>query len=196
MLSTLDGPAITGWFSAALRVVEASKTVHLAAFTAIYPAMAYAAGSQPAGEVGLTGGAPWRGSFKLSWKLLVIGAGLVSTGLFFLAAPLTGFLYGSQYAPSVPALKLLAWILIPFTVNTFYSLFYLANHKEKLVMYVQLAGLVALVVLNAWWIPKWGLSGACLVAILAESAESVIYLASTVNLRQQARRLISAVIRP
>jgi len=195
MLSTLTGPAVTGWFSAALRVLEASKTVHLAAFTALYPAMALAAGGRPAGEAGLPGGAPWRGSFRLSWKFLLLGAGLVSTALFFLAAPLTGFLYGGDFAPSGPALKLLAWVLIPFTVNTFYSLYNLANHKEKLVMGVQLAGLVALVSLNAWWIPKWGLSGACLAAILAESAQAAIYLVSTVDLHQQARRLISAVIR-
>jgi O-antigen/teichoic acid export membrane protein len=135
MVSTLEGPAITGWFSAALRVLEASKTVHLAAFTALYPAMA-----QAAGEVGLIGNTPWRGSFKLSWKFLVIGAALASTALYFLAAPLTDLLYGSDFAPSVPALRLLAWILIPFTVNTFYSLYSLANHKEKLVMRVQLAG--------------------------------------------------------
>ncbi len=196
MLSTLAGPALTGWFSAGLRVVEASKMVHLAAFTALYPAMAHAAGGQPAGETDPSGGAPWRGSFKLSWMFLVMGAGLVSTGLFFLAAPLTGFLYGREFAPSAQALRLLAWILIPFTVNTFYSLFSLANHKEKLVMYVQLAGLVVLVGLNAWWIPEWGLSGACLAAILAESAQAAIYLTSTVDLTQQARRLISAVMRP
>jgi O-antigen/teichoic acid export membrane protein len=195
MLSTMQGPAITGWFSAALRVLEASKTVHLAAFTALYPAMAHAAGGQPAGEAGLAGGAPWRGSFRLSWKFLLLGAGLVSTALFFLAAPLTGFLYGSDFGPSVPALQLLAWVLIPFTVNTFYSLYGLANHKEKRVMYVQLVGLVTLVALNSWWIPKWSLGGACLAAILAESAQAAIYLTATVNLHQQARRLISAVIR-
>jgi len=188
MLSTLEGPAVTGWFSAALRVLEASKTVHLAAFTALYPAMAQAAGS--------TAHAPWRGSFKLSWKFLVIGAALASTALYFLAAPLTGFLYGGDFGPSVPALRLLAWVLIPFTVNTFYSLYGLANHKEKLVMRVQLAGLVALVGLNSWWIPKWGLGGACLAAIVAETTQAAIYLTSAVDLHQQARRLISAVMRP
>jgi O-antigen/teichoic acid export membrane protein len=195
MLSTLDGPALTGWFSAALRVIEASKTVHLAAFTALYPVMAQSAGAGLAGGAALTGGTPWRGSFNLSWKFLLLGAGLVSTTLFFLAAPLTGWLYGGDFAPAVPALKLLAWILIPFTVNTFYSLFNLANHKEKLVMRVQLAGLVALVVLNSWWIPMWGLSGACLASIVAESAQAGLYLTSTVDLSRQARRLISAVIR-
>jgi O-antigen/teichoic acid export membrane protein len=193
MLSTLDGPAVTGWFSAALRVLEASKTVHLAAFTALYPAMAQSAG---AGGVSLNGGVPWRGSFRLSWKFLVLGAGLISTALFFLAAPLTALLYGNDFAPAVAALRLLAWVLIPFTINTFYSLFNLANHKEKLVMRVQLAGLVALVVLNAWWIPRWGLNGACLAAILAESAQAALYLTSAVDLPQQARRLISAVMRP
>jgi O-antigen/teichoic acid export membrane protein len=196
MVSTLDGPAVTGWFSAALRVLEASKTVHLAAFTALYPAMAQAAaGAGPAAGAALTGGVPWRGSFKLSWKFLLMGAGLASAALFFLASPLTVFLYGGDFAPAVPALRLLAWILIPFTVNTFYSLSNLANHQEKLVLRVQLAGLVALVGLNSWWIPTWGLGGACLAGIAAESAQAAIYLASTAGLPQQARRLISSVIR-
>jgi len=117
MVSTLDGPTVTGWFSAALRVVEASKTVHLAVFTAVYPAMAQVAYS--AGKTSLIDGRPWHGSFGRPWKLLLIGSGLASAAMFFLAAPLTGFLYGSDFAQAVPALKLLAWILIPFTVNTF-----------------------------------------------------------------------------
>ena len=112
-----------------------------------------------------------------------------------LAAPLIGIVYGSDFVPAVPALRLLAWIFIPFTANTFFSLFNLASHKEKLVMSVQLAGLVALVGLNSWWIPKWGLTGACLAAIVAESVQAVSYLASTLGLPQQARRLISAMIR-
>jgi O-antigen/teichoic acid export membrane protein len=115
--------------------------------------------------------------------------------MFFLAAPLTGFLYGRDFAQAVPALKLLAWILIPFTVNTFFSLYNLANHKEKQVMAVQLVGLAVLIGLNAWWIPKWALTGACLAAIVAEGLQAVIYLTSTLHLPQQARRLIGALIR-
>ena len=193
MVSTLDGPTVTGWFSAALRVVEASKTVHLAVFTAVYPAMAQVAYS--AGKTSLIDVRPWHGSFGRPWKLLLIGSGLASAAMFFLAAPLTGFLYGSDFAQAVPALKLLAWILIPFTVNTFFSLYNLANHKEKKVMGVQLMGLAVLIGLNAWWIPKWALTGACLAVIVAEGTQAVIYLASTLHLPQQARRLIGALIR-
>ena len=41
-VSVMVGPVATGWFAGASRVVEASKTAHLALFGAVYPAMAEA----------------------------------------------------------------------------------------------------------------------------------------------------------
>jgi O-antigen/teichoic acid export membrane protein len=119
---------------------------------------------------------PWKGSFQQAWRLLIIGAIAASAGLFLFARPLVQILYGPEYIPAVMEGKILAWILIPFTANTFLSLSILANRKEQTVMRVQVAGLIVLIGLNALWIPKWGINGACLAMIAAEIFQVVLYL--------------------
>jgi O-antigen/teichoic acid export membrane protein len=197
MVSTLDGPAVTGWFSAALRAVEASKTVHLAVFTALYPAMAQAANAalaKPSAEQtneNLTGAGFWKGSLGRHGKLLLGGALLAALGLCLLAAPVTLLLYGEEYAPAIQALRILAWILVPFTANTFLSLSFLAARRERTVMRVQLIGLGTLAVLNAWWIAQWGLVGACLASVAAESVQSAAYFIPWIAGRVHVDRVIT-----
>ncbi len=173
MLSAIGGAILTGWFSAALRVVEASKTVHLAVFTALYPAMAQ---TNPAQKTAAGGISPWKGSFRVSWWLLLAGAGITSLVLFAFARPLALLLYGPAYAASILPIRILAWLLVPFTVNNFLSLSLLAAHKESVILRIQLAGLIILAALSAWWIPQWGVPGACLACLAAETIQAAAYL--------------------
>ena len=165
MLSTLSGAALTGWFSAALRIVEASKTGHLALFGALYPAMAQAQ---------LTGAEKtrWGNVFALSWKLLLAVAVVAALVMFFLALPLVRLLYGSGFEPAVEALKILAWLIIPYTISAYLSLAFLAAGRERGVAQALLAGVITLALLNAWWIPRAGLVGACWAALLAEIVQA------------------------
>jgi len=169
MLSTLAGAAMTGWFSAALRVVEASKTGHLALFGALYPAMAHAHTST--GETRLRAEA-----FTFSWKTLLALAGMMAIVLFFVASPLVPLLYGPGFEPAIPALKILAWMLVPYTINTYLSLSFLAAGHERSVALALLVSLILLAALNAWWIPSVGLIGACWAALIAEIVQAGILL--------------------
>ncbi len=173
LLSAMGGALLTGWFSAGFRVVEASKTVHLAVFTALYPAMAQ---NNPSQRTAPGVPSPWKGSFSLSWWLLLAGAGILSLVLFAFARPLALLLYGPAYAASILPLRILAWVLVPFTVNNFLSLSLLAARKEGVILRVQLAGLIFLAALSAWWIPQWGVTGACLACLAAETIQAAAYL--------------------
>ncbi len=173
LLTAMGGAVLTGWFSAALRVVEASKTVHLAVFTALYPAMAQSKSSQGTAP-GIS--SPWKGSFSGSWWLLLAGAGIISLALFLLAPPLLLLLFGPAYAASILPVRILAWVLVPFTVNNFLSLSLLASRQERVILRVQLAGLLVLAALSAWWIPQWGITGACLACLAAETIQAAAYL--------------------
>lgn len=156
LLSMLGGPMLTGWFSVAQRTVEAAKTGHVAVFTALYPAMA---GSK-------------NETFYLPWVLLLIGAGIGAVILSALAGPLTRILFGVEYEASVPALRILAWMLAPYTVSTFLSLKFIAKNQEKPVLRASLASLVVLGALSLWWIPRAGLAGAGSSALVAESVQA------------------------
>jgi O-antigen/teichoic acid export membrane protein len=170
MLSTMRGPTDTGLFSAAARAVEASKSIHIAIFAALYPAMAYA-------RTDFENQTRWAEAFKISWKTLMVGAVAAASILSIFSAPLTTLFYGIQFDASVSVLRILAWILIPFTINTYLTLSFFAANKERLVMRALTVSLLGLLILNLWWIPLKGPEGAAWSALLAECIQSAILMA-------------------
>ena len=161
MLSMMSGAVMTGLFSVSQRTVEGAKTGHAAIFTALYPAMAQNKNR----------------SFRLSWILLLVGAGLGAITLSALAKPVTLILFGAEYEASIPALQILTWILIPYAVNTFLTLKFVASKNEKPVLQASLASLILLIVLNIYWIPRAGLIGAAWSALIAEIIQASLLIA-------------------
>ena len=160
MISLIGGAVLTGLFSVSQRAVEAAKTGHGAIFTALYPAMA-----QDKNE-----------SFHLPWIVLLVGAAIGAMILSALAEPLVRILFGAEYEASVPALQILAWILIPYTVSTFLTLKFIALKKEMPVLRASLASLILLAAFNLYWIPRAGLIGASGSALGAETVQASLLL--------------------
>jgi len=156
------GAVATGWFSAALRVVEFAKTAHLAVFTVLYPAMANSQG-------GLK-------EFRAVWLLLLTGALTAAPGISLLASPLILVLFGAEYAVSIPLLRLLAWMLIPFTVSTYLTLAFVAANRETPVLITLTASLLTLILLNLLWTPRFGILGAGWAMLLAECLQAGMLL--------------------
>lgn len=160
MVSVTSGAVITGFFSVSQRTVEGAKMGHTAIFTALYPAMAQ----------------DKNGSFRLSWILLLVGGALGAITMSALAKPVVWILFGAEYEASIPALQILAWILIPYTVNTFLTLRFIASKNEKPVLRTSLASLILLIALNIYWIPRAGLVGASGAAVAAETVQAGLLL--------------------
>ena len=152
------GALATGYFSAAQRVVEFAKTAHLAIFTVLYPAMAKS-------RVGLK-------DFRIVWLVLLTGALIAALGISLLASPLTLILFGAEYAASIPLLRLLPWMLVPFTIATFLSLSLVASNREKPVLTALVAGLLTLIALNILWTPRFGIIGTGWALLLAECLQA------------------------
>lgn len=169
MLSTMGSAADTGLFSAAARTVEASKTVHLALFAALYPAMALARNQAVPGR-DLSDG------IRTSRNLLLAASAAGAAILFAFARPVVSLLYGSAYLASVPVLRILAWTLVPFTLNSYLTLSFLASNRELLVARALAASLLGLLVLNLWLIPAMGPTGGAWAALTAECVQAVILL--------------------
>jgi O-antigen/teichoic acid export membrane protein len=184
MLSTMSGPAETGIFSAAARAVEASKAAHLAAFTALYPAMSRA-------QTDLSNGSQWARMFRTSGKGLLAGALLAALILSAFAAPLVDLLFGVEFTASAPILRILAWTLLPFTANSFLSLGLMASGRERIVAGGLAASLVGLALMSFWWIPLDGAEGAAWAILAAEC----IQLAALLWHREAAQVLVEGGVR-
>jgi O-antigen/teichoic acid export membrane protein len=156
------GAAATGWFSAAQRVVEFAKTAHLAVFTVLYPEMANSGG-------GLK-------DFRVVWLFLLTGALAIAVSIFLLASPLTLVLFRTEYAASIPLLRLLAWMLVPFTINTYLTLAFVAANREKPVLIALTTSLLALILFNILWTPSFGILGAGWAMLLAECIQAGMLL--------------------
>ena len=176
MLSTMNGPAGTGIFSAAARAVEASKGAHVAVFTALYPAMA-------AARTDTSNGPDWARALRGTRVGLFAGAMLAATILFAFAAPLTDVLYGAGFAASAGVLRILAWTLLPFTISTYLTLACLAAGRERIVTRALTAGLLALALMNLLLIPVKGPAGAAWAALAAECIQAAVLLAHASELR-------------
>jgi O-antigen/teichoic acid export membrane protein len=157
MLPALGGVLLTGWFAAAARSVEAAKLFHVSAFTALYPEMSQA---EP------------RKDFRASFRLLLAGAAGIALGLTLLAGPIVRLLFGADYLAVIPAMRVLAWALVPYTVTTFLSLGFLAAGRERLVLRGLIAGLVTLAALNLLLVPRAGLPGASWAFLAAETVQA------------------------
>lgn len=192
MLSLMTNPTQTGIFSAAARVVEASKTVHVAVLAVLYPAMAQEmsfrtsrrGSNSPVNLEIASLGFDARESnnrfarSSLAMIYLTAGAILVSVVLFASSRSLVVWLYGSDYVASAHVLRILAWVLIPFTVNSYLTLSYLASNQEASIGRALMACVLGLLILNLWWIPAHGVEGGAWAILLAESLQSVILIAA------------------
>ncbi|MCX6060212.1 MAG: oligosaccharide flippase family protein [Chloroflexi bacterium] len=165
MLSFFGNASMVGIFSAAARVLEAARMGHFAVFTALYPAMAnIRSGKDPVKD------------FSSSWFLLLVMAVIGSVLIFFLAKPVVIIFFGTDYQLSIPVLKILAFTLIPYTINTFLTLAFLAKKKETIVVLILLASLIILLLLNLSLIPFAGQIGAGWAFLFSEIAQALLFI--------------------
>lgn len=193
MLSLMTDSTQTGLFSAAARIVEASKTAHIAVFAALYPAMASAASLRAAqrrsnllvdegiaspGWVSIRAIGATQPPALLAMTYLTASAILISLILFIFAQPLVSLLYGSEFAVSTTVVRILAWTLVPFTLNTYLTLSFLASNRESIIGRALTASLLGMLILNLWWIPTQGVEGSAWASLVAECLQLFILLAS------------------
>lgn len=170
MLANMEGAAVTGWYSAASQAVAASHLGHIAFLGAIFPVMAQA-------QLGGQGDAKeWKRAFTHAQTVLMALGGGIALLLFLLAPLLVKVLFGAGFEPAVAALRLLAWTLIPYSLNLFLSSRMLAARQERPVVYALAISLLVLAGLSIWWIPRRGLAGACLAVLVAEWVQAGLYL--------------------
>lgn len=165
MLSFMGVAAMVGVFSAAARVIEAVRIGHFAVLTTLYPMLVNVHRDKAA-----------RATFGFSWFLfLVISVG-ISILLFLLASPIVNIFFGGEYQPSIVVLKILAFTLVPYTVNSFLSTGLLAQKKEKIVLWVLGTSLFMLLTLNLIFIPLIGQVGASWAILATEIVQSLLFL--------------------
>jgi O-antigen/teichoic acid export membrane protein len=109
-----------------------------------------------------------RASFFLLSRIFVFIGMPLSAALALGGTDLMTLLFGDRYERAGGVVAILAWTAL-MTFQT-YLLWYgvLACHKERLVLYLQLAGLLLNAGANAVLIPRFGTQGAAIALVLSE----------------------------
>jgi O-antigen/teichoic acid export membrane protein len=107
--------------------------------------------------------------------MVLLGIAIITSNILsLLAKPFIFILFGSNYFSSISPLQVLAWMLIPYTINSFLSLAFLAEGDTTIIMIGLMSGIVTLAILTIWWEPLINLRGAAWAALSAEILQSII----------------------
>jgi len=167
-LSTLANDAATGWFSAASRLIEGIKLFPYAVFGALFPILSRDGDTSQ----GVKSGQGIDGSY-----IMLIGFGLTAAILTTLFAPvLTPLLFGNDYQPTVLALQILVWSLIPYVVGAHTSLRLVAANRENTVLAAIGITVPIAIGLNIVLITWLNVIGAAWAAIASETIQTVLLL--------------------
>ncbi len=165
-LGMRSGNDAAGWFSAASRIVEASKLLPQVLLGALLPMlMPMVAG---------------RGALRLTRLSLVLSLAFCSIAallLTILAPPLVNSIFGQSFLPAVSALEILSWSLIPYALTANLTLAMISQGHEWSVLRLTLAGVLISLLLLALLVPRLGLLGACWASLIAEAIQAILYLA-------------------
>jgi O-antigen/teichoic acid export membrane protein len=115
----------------------------------------------------------------------------VAVGGFILAVPLTQFVFGSQYAGSGMLFRWLTLTLITGPAASYFGAQLIPNGREKKYFVSVLAGAVTNVVLNLFFIPKYGAIAAAFTTALSQGVVALMNYYFTKDLAQT--RLLAAI---
>jgi O-antigen/teichoic acid export membrane protein len=151
-----------GYYSASQKVVQIFYTLSAIIATAVFPTLSRFV------KQGILEKAKLLNEKIIS--LLYLLALPLSTGGVILAQPIIKLLFGKEYLPaSLPFQILILTLLIQFPAPLLSNSLTAHNQQRKFAYYIGL-GSLSNVVFNALFIPIWGINGAALATVIAQSA--------------------------
>lgn len=132
---------------------------------------------------------------KKLYSLLFYLSIFICVMIYFLAPTIVNMLYGADYFASIAILRIYIWSIVGVFVGSALQQILLAQDKMKVIMFINLAGMVFSLTLNSIFIPIWGISGAAIANIFAYMMP-VIILFSLSGAKEQRHIFIEAILNP
>jgi len=150
LLSKMANLAAIGYYTAASRLYEIAAVVPKSLYTSIYPVFSR-----------LFKGSPdsFRKANSLSIRYIMVALLPVAAGTHGLAEPLVRLLFGWDFGPAAPALKIVIWSLVPYGLGRVLVSRLFASDRQHIDLKVNVIALAANVALNLVLIPRYGFLG-------------------------------------
>lgn len=165
------GPQANGIYSIASRFVGVMQSIPSILTLAFFPILSFEVSRSNTNRLQ---------TILFVFTILLMFIGLLSAILmYFLSEELILFIFGNEFAFSVPILKVFIWILIFLFPTNFLDYFLLSYNKQWLDFILTLLPALLNVVLNIIFIPLFGVFGAVYASIMAQGLNFILtFLAS------------------
>ncbi len=153
-----------GLYSACFRLSEAFLMLATAAAASLFPVFS---------RLKLEGKSELASLFSRSFFWFLSPALLLGILMMGASPFIIHFVYGEAFAPSAPGLSIIIWSVVFMFANILCTQAIVASDREKSIVKITLANVLANLGLNFWLVPKYGFIGACW-AILETEAFSFL----------------------
>jgi len=159
MLSMMKGDAAVGWYSASYRLIDGLSLIPSVFMSVMFPVFSkYYIYSKNSLEV----------AFIKSLKFITIIAIPIGIGITILSNEIIMFIFGNEYAPSVPALKIIIWASVFSFINFTPATLLNSTNKHKVLMIFTFVGAILNITLNFFLIPSFSYLGAGIATVITE----------------------------
>jgi len=165
MLPLMQNYEVTGWYNAALKLVDGLYFIPFIVSMATFPAMS---------RLFLKNRNYLKLLYERTFKYIFIIAFPIGVGTLLLANRMILFIYKEEFAQSSIALQILIWAEVFIFVNYIIGNFLNSINKQKLFAYSTGICLVLCIILNLILIPKFSYIGASVSMVIVEFVNFII----------------------
>ena len=173
LLSLIVDEGTTGLYAAALKVAESFKIIPYALLGSLFPVIAtFSQGRsrrQPESRAAI--------AYLRRITVLLITLGIAFSILVSIfAMPIIELLFGDEFIPAIPALRILIWMVVPYVYNARVTLDLVVQGKERLATFVTGLSLLLSYIIYYLLISTFGLVGAAVATLVVEILQALFFL--------------------
>ncbi len=185
MLKLMVGEEATGLYSAAVSCAGLTSFIFSAIIDSLRPVILQNYKDNDCSR--------YENSVVQLYSIVIYLAFFQSIFVAIFSSPIIGIMYGSNYSGSVVALRIVVW----YTMFTYFGgakdVWMLAERKQKYLVWLNLSGAVANIILNFFLIPISGIAGAAIASLITQLFTNIIMMAIIKPLRNNCKLLGKAL---
>ena len=165
MLKLMVNDAAVGYYSAAVTIAGMTGFVFGAIMDSLRPVIFQNKKESQA---------KYQENISRLYCIIIYFALLQSVFISLLSNYIVLLLYGSQYIPSISALRIIVWYTTFSYLGAVRNIWILAEEKHKFLWIINLSGAVTNIILNLALIPYFGINGAAIASLITQIFTNII----------------------
>jgi len=166
MLHNMSGDKILGPYVVAVQMTEFFSLLPNALMSSLFPALSQSA-SEPS---------RFDRYLRESYRFLMVVVFAACAVVTPIAAPFVQLFYGKEFLATAPLLIILIWSEVPIFFAAVLGNAMIAKGLQRYMPYSAFAGAAANVILNLWFIPRFGALGASWATVISYSVANIFFL--------------------